>query len=307
MKKILSAAFLLLTTFIAYSQCACCAGAGIGSSNGDFNNGIVTLPKGVITAEAFSDFRSIKKGSAPEDDEKLLTKMWINSVAFRYGLTKNFTLSTVLPYVSLYTRNGADAGLGDMILLGTYKVYEHASTSAALQGGIELPTGIQKSSNFDSSTVIVGSGSYDPLLGAVLSSQWGKYNLNANLLYKHTTPGFQKNYYGSLFMQSLSLSYKIKGESAICRATTEIDSTQSNFGLMAFAGYSGEWLDKLKEGGMVDDNSGHYLGLANVGVNLSYKKWAFPIVFSLPIICQMNGLQNSFGYRFKVGVSRVFN
>jgi hypothetical protein len=307
MKKIINAAFLLLTTVYAYSQCACCAGAGIGSSNGDFNNGIVTLPKGVMTAEAFSDFRAIKKGTAPEEDEKLLTNMWINSVAVRYGLTKDFTLSAAVPYVNLYTQNGSDAGLGDLVLLGTYKVYSYTSTSIALQGGIELPTGIQKSSNFDSSTVIIGSGSYDPMVGVVFSTQWGKYNLNANLLYKHTTPGFQKNYYGSLYMQSLSISYKIKGESAICRATTEIDSTQTNFGLMAFVGYSGEWLDKLKEYGMVDANSGHYLGLANAGVNLSYKKWAFPIVFSLPIICKMNGLQNSFGCRFKVGVSRVFN
>lgn len=306
MKKILSAAFLLLTACIAYSQCACCAGAGIGSSSGDFNNGIVTLPKGVATAEAFTDFRAIKKGTAPEEDEKLLTKMWVNSLAFRYGLTKNITLSTVLPYVSLYTQNGSDAGLGDLIFLATFKVFEQARSSAALQGGIELPTGIQKSSNFDSSTIIVGSGSYDPMLGAVLSSQWGKYNLNANVLYKHTNPGFQKNYYGSLCTHNMSLSYKIKGESAICMATADPVSTQTNFGLMAFVGYSGEWLDKLKEDGVLDENSGHYLGLANAGVNFSYKKWAFPVVFSLPIICEMNGLQNSFGYRCKVGISRVF-
>jgi len=306
MKKIFLTVALFFATVATYSQCACCAGAGIGSSNGDYNNGILTLPKKMFLAEAYSDFRTIKDGNAPEEDEKLLTKMLISSVGIRYGITKNLTVSALLPYVNLYTNNGSDSGLGDLILLGTYTVYAKDKFNFAVQGGIELPTGVQKSSRFDNTTVVVGSGSYDPMVGVLFSKQWNKLTLSGNALYKHTTNGFQDNYYGSLSVHGVGVSYKIKGENPIC-ATDGLDTkTPSDFGISATVGYSGEWLDKLKEDNVVDEDSGHYLGLANLGGTFLYKKWAFPITLSLPIINGMNGLQNDFGYRFRIGIIRAF-
>ena len=306
MKKLFLTVAILFTTVQTYSQCACCAGAGIGSTNGNYNNGILTLPKKMFLVEAYSDFRTIKDGNAPEEDEKLLTKMLISSVGVRYGITKNITVSALLPYLNLYTNNGSDSGLGDLILLGTYTVYTKNKFNLAIQGGIELPTGVQKSSSFDNTTVIVGSGSYDPMVGVLFSKQWDKLTLSGNALYKHTTNGFQDNYYGSLSIHGVGVSYKIKGENNICDTDSSATKTLSNFGLSATVGYSGEWLDKLKEEDVVDEDSGHYLGLANFGGTFLYKKWAFPFILSLPIINEMNGLQNDFGYRFRVGIIRAF-
>ena len=124
MKKIIITFILLLTTLVNYSQCACCAGAGIGATNGDYNNGILTLPKKMFVIEAYSDFRSIKKGDAPEMDEKLLTSMRVNSFGVRYGITKRLTISALLPYINLYTNDGSDSGFGDLIVLGTYSFYQ---------------------------------------------------------------------------------------------------------------------------------------------------------------------------------------
>ena len=306
MKIIFLTVAILFATVQTYSQCACCAGAGIGSSNGDYNNGILILPKKMFIIEAYSDYRTIKDGNAPEEDEKLLTKMLISSLGIRYGVTKNLTVSALLPYVNLYTNNGSDAGLGDLILLGTYNVFSKNKFNFAIQGGIELPTGEQKNSSFDNTTVIVGSGSYDPMVGILFSKQWDKLSLNGNALYKHTTNGFQENYYGSLSVYSVGVSYKIKGESSICEMDSIDTKTASNIGLSATIGYSGEWLDKLKEDCIVDEDSGHYLGLVNFGGTFLYKKWAFPLTLSLPIINEMNGLQNDFGYRFRVGIIRAF-
>lgn len=306
MKKILLTVVILFVTVQTHSQCACCAGAGIGSSNGDYNNGILTLPKKMFLVEAYADYRTIKDGNAPEEDEKLLTKMLISSVGVRYGISKNLTVSALLPYVNLYTNNGSDNGLGDLILLGTYTVYAKNKFNFAIQGGIELPTGVQKSSQFDNTTIIVGSGSYDPMIGILFSKQWDKLTLSGNALYKNTTNGFQDNYYGSLSVHGVGISYKIKGESNICEMDSTDTKTTSNFGLSATVGYSGEWLDKLKEDGVTDEDSGHYLGLANVGATFLYKKWAFPLTLSLPIINDMNGLQNDFGFRFRVGVIKAF-
>ena len=306
MKKILLSLVLLLTTITTYSQCACCAGAGIGATNGDYNNGILTLPKKRLVLETYSDYRTIKNGDAPEEDEKLLTSMLINTIGVRYGITKRLTVSALLPYVNLRTNNGSDSGFGDLILLGTYSLYQKNSFNIALQGGIELPTGVQKDSNFDNSTIIVGSGSYDPIGGLLASKKWSRLTLNANVQYKNTSSGFEHNYYGSLSTQSFSLSYKIKGESAICEMDIDEKKSTTNFGLTANAGYTGEWLDKLKQEGIVDENSGHYLGLANFGTVISYKKWALPVTISQPIISNMNGAQNNFGFRFRIGIIRAF-
>jgi hypothetical protein len=306
MKKIILILVLVLTSIGNYSQCACCAGAGIGATNGDYNNGILTLPKKMFVVEIYSDYRTIKKGDAPELDEKLLTSMRVNSLGVRYGITKRLTVSALQPYINLYTNEGSDSGLGDLIILGTYSIYNKNNLNFAIQGGIKLPTGIQKDSNFDDSKIIIGSGSYDPMAGLLVSKKWDKLTLNGNVLYKKSTPGFENNYYGSLSTQSLSLSYKIKGETAICLPDENDKKAKTNFGLSANIGYAGEWLDKIKENDIIDDNSGHYLGLANLGATISYKKWAIPLNFSEPIINQMNGMQNNFSARFRIGIIRIF-
>lgn len=289
-----------------FSQCACCAGAGVGSSNGDYNNGILTLPKHIWVAESYGDYRHIKEGDAIEDDEKLLKSMFITSLGLRYGASDKITISALLPYIFLHTNSGNDDGIGDLILLSTFNVYQHNNFDLALQGGVELPTGIQKSSNFDNTTVVVGSGSIDPMAGIMFSKRWNNLALQGNGLFKYTTDGFQKNYYGSLAVQNLSLSYKIKKGSAFCSMDSLDNKSVSNFGWNIFGGYYGEWLDKLKEDKIVDENSGYYLGFATIGTNLSYKKWNFPLTFSLPVISNMNGDQNGAGIRLRLGVIRSF-
>lgn len=304
MKKIILLAVLVLSSTQAFSQCACCAGAGVGSSNGDYNNGILTLPKKIWVAELYGDYRTIRNGNAPEDDEKLLKSMYITSLGLRYGITGKFTVSTFLPYVFLHTGSGNDQGLGDIILLGTYNFYSKNKFNLAVQAGLELPTGVQKSSNFDNTTVIVGSGSYDPMIGLAFSKKMNKLMLQGNGLYKRTTNGFQGNYYGSLSTQNLSLTFELKENAVFCTSNKVSGFNAAYLGLRVFAGYYGEWLDKIREDGVVDPNSGHYLGFANLGVNTSYKRWAFPLTLSLPVINNMYGTQNPAGFRLRLGIIR---
>ena len=289
-----------------FAQCACCAGAGVGSSNGDYNNGILTLPKHTVIAEAYGDYRTIHNGDAPEEDEKLLKSLFVSSLGLRYGISGRVTVSVLLPYVFLHTNSGDDNGLGDLILLGTFSIYAQDKLSFALIGGIELPTGVQKDSNFDNTTVIVGSGSYDPMMGVAISKTWGRISLQGNGLFKVSTNGFKGNYYGDLSTHNLSLSYRLAGEKSFCAADTSVKDPASGFGLNIFGGYYGEWLDKVKEDDEIDDDSGHYLGFAVLGLNTSYKKWAFPVTLSLPVITAENGEQNEAGYRLRLGIVKSF-
>lgn len=306
MKKAVLFLIIVVAFTKSYGQCACCAGAGIGSSNGDYNNGILTLKKKQWIAETYADYRTIKDGNAIEEDEKLLESMLINSLGIRYGITDKITVSALLPYVTLNTNNGNDHGLGDLTLMGTFNVLKNNEFNIALQAGAELPTGIRKDSNFDNTTVVVGSGSVDPVAGIVFSKNWEKLTLQGNGFYKFTTPGFDGNKYGSLAIHNLSLSYKLKKGSAFCAADSLETKEASNLGWSIFGGYYGEWLGKIVEDDVTDEDSGYYLGFANLGTNIAYKKWSFPLTVSLPVIADMNGSQNKAGYRIRVGVVRTF-
>jgi len=300
-------AMLFLFAQAAYGQCACCAGAA--SSSGAFNNGIFTLPQKQFVLEAYADFRTIRGGDSTVplgDNEAPLKNMLITSLGVRYGLSDKITLSALLPYAFLYTNYGNDKGLGDAMVQGTFEVFSGSHTRLALQGGIELPTGVQKSSNFDNTTVVLGSGSYDPAGGILAAYHWGKFALQANLFYKYTTKGIHGNYYSSVFTQNAVLSYRLTGaQTAFC--SSDVKRTAKNdFGLTIFGGYYGEGLDKLVEDGIPDDNSGYYLGFFNVGGNVFYKNWGVPITFSTPIFQHLNGEQNEAGLRLKIGIVRSF-
>ena len=307
-------AFML--SIYGYSQCAYCAGAGAGASNGDFNNGILTLNKNQLVLETYTDYRTINQNLPPvtdvSNDEAPLTSMLIQSLGVRYGLTKSITISALVPYVFLNTNTGNDNGLGDLVLLGTFNVFNKNDFSVALQAGVEVPTGTQKSASFDNTTVVVGSGSYDPMAGIIVAKRWDKLTLQANALYKKTTKGFQDNYYSSIAIQNLSLSYRLIGENAICamekehKADDKSKQEVSNIGWAIFGGYYGEWLDKVKEDGVLDNDSGYYMGYATVGNTISYKKWSFPLTVSLPVIQNMNGEQNTGGFRLRLGIIKSF-
>jgi len=175
--------YFIISTGHGHSQCACCAGAGIGSSNGDAGTGLLNIPKKTIIAELYGDYRSIQTGGHMhqhgDDEEATLENMTIGLVGIRYGISRRFTIGGLLPYVFLQSDNGNDRGLGDMILQGTFGVWRKSQFEIAVQAGIELPTGIRKSSNFDNTTVVVGSGSWDPMLGIILSRDWSRWALQA--------------------------------------------------------------------------------------------------------------------------------
>jgi hypothetical protein len=320
-KTMITLGITLMAMTYGYSQCACCAGAGIGSSNGDYNNGVLTLPKNSWVAETYTDYRKVNQNASAQDiiisgDESPLKSMLLTSVGLRYGLTKNITLSALLPYVFLYTPTGNDSGLGDLSLMGTFNILHKNNFSMALQAGIELPTGIQKNGTFDNGTIVVGSGSYDPMVGAIFAKSWNNFTLQANGLYKYTTKGFKDNYYGSILAQNLSLSYKIRQGTSFCPAMTTDDkektangkgeTSSNNIGWAVFGGYYGEWLDHIKENNIVDENSGYYMGFMTLGNNISYKKWSFPLTLSLPIIQKMNGNQSDGGFRLRLGIIKSF-
>lgn len=307
------------------AQCACCAGAASGSAFGDINNGMLTLERHQFGAELYSDYRIMNTEHAVEEEnaststhththehphtgtenaeeETLLENMLITSAGIRYGVTGNFMLSAQIPYTILYTANGNDDGLGDLVMTGTYSVIKKSFINLAVIGGVELPTGIQKASSFDNTTVVLGSGSWDPMAGLALSKRWNKVLFNATGLYKFTTNGFEGNNYGDLSVQNVSLTYMISD--AACYSADSLPG--KSFGITAGVGYYGEWLETIIEEDVRDMNSGYYLGYATANVKFSFRTWSMPMTFSLPVIQNLNGNQNNAGNRYRIGLVKTF-
>jgi hypothetical protein len=315
MKKLLFTAGITLFSFSSFSQCACCSGASIGSSNGDYNSGTFTLGKKQFAIEGFGEYRNFPGNKAlvipavedtamgvEEEEETPLEEMYIGSLGLKYGITDKFTVSALLPYVSLKTKIGAESGLGDLNLLGTYQVYSGPSFNFAMSGGAELPTGEKKKSTFDNTTIVFGSGSVDPMLGIAASKSWDKFSLQFNTLGKYTTKGFNESNFSSLNIQNLVLSYRFIGES-----NCSPDSlAKTGLSMNVYGGYYGEWLGQITEDDELDENSGYYLGFATAGTMLSVKGWSFPITISIPVIQNLNGEQGDAGIRARIGIIKKF-
>lgn len=313
MKKYFIMVAALFSATFTYSQCACCAGAGSGSSNGDYSSGSLTLKKKSFLIEGYGDYRTIvvkgeghhENSDTTAEEETPLKSLMLNSLGIRYGITDKITVSALLPYVFLNTDKGNDQGLGDLILLGTFNVVKKNNFSLALSAGAELPTGVQKGSNFDETTVVVGSGSIDPMGGLSFAKGWNKLSLQGNALYRYTTKGFDNITYSSVSFQNLGIAYSIKGHNTTCQQDTVCQKHAT--GWSVFGGYYGEYLSKIiEEDGEVDSNSGYYVGFATVGTSVSVKGWSFPLTVSLPVLQYMNGDQNNAGYRVRLGILKKF-
>lgn len=293
-----------------FSQCACCAGAG-SALNSDNASGVFTLNKRQFAVEAIGDYRTIRveeggghdAGGEGMAEETPLSSIFLSSLGVKYGLTDRLTLSAILPYAMLNTGKGNDQGLGDLMVLGTYNLVRKSTFNLAVSAGIELPTGVEKGSAFDETTVVVGSGSYDPILSIAASKRWNRLALIGSAFHRQTTRGFENTTYSSVSLQNIVLSYTLKGHDNSCSDSV---CTKHDFGWHLTAGYYGEWLGPIKTEDETDPNSGYYIGFATLGTNITLKSWTIPITFSLPILQNMNGDQNKAGYRLRLGIVKKF-
>jgi len=299
---------LVLCSNDVYSQCACCAGAG-SALNTDNASGVFTLNKRQFAVEAVGDFRTIRiQESSGHDsgegmaEETPLSSILLSSLGVKYGLTDRLTLSAMIPYAVLNTRMGNDKGLGDLMLLGTYNLIRKNNFNLALSAGVELPTGVEKGSAFDETTVVVGSGSYDPILSIAASQRWNKFALIGSAFHRQTTRGFGGTTYSSVSLQNVQLSYTLKGHGEACADSC----AKHDFGWYLTTGYYGEWLGAIKTEDETDPNSGYYMGFATLGTAITLKAWTIPVTVSLPLFQNMNGDQNKAGYRLRLSIIRKF-
>ncbi len=138
-------------------------------------------------------------------------------------------------------------------------------------------------------------------MGILFSKKWNRSSLLGQALYKHTTKGFEGNYYGSLALQNITYSYQINPV-----MSCDTSNTRNKFIWNISGGLNSEWIDKIIEDNQMDENSGYFINFATLGASVTYRNWSIPLTFSLPIYQKVNGHQNNTQFRLKFGIAKLF-
>jgi len=120
-----------------------------------------------------------------------IDKITNTSLSLLYGATENISITARLPYIKRENireseiedgapeahTHGDSSGVGDLVLLGQYRVMRRASSDVSILLGIKAPTGETDVKDDDGARFETefqpGSGSWDLLLGASFSESTG--------------------------------------------------------------------------------------------------------------------------------------
>lgn len=251
---------------------------------------------------------------------------YVASLAIEYGVSDDFSIGVVAPYVLRYgiregeiedghphVHNLGDAeGFGDLIFSAKYRVLNRAEDpiSLAFIAGVKAPTGETderangRAHGHDifEAEFQPGSGSWDPHFGVAAGRNIVPFSLDGNIRYKIATEGDQATNLGDNFTYNLGLSYRIgKG------AHTHADGAfERHHALDLIVELNGEWAERERVGGALDPHSGGEQLFIAPGLRYSSPMgWSSFMSVGFPIYEDLNGIQNDTDVRatFGVGVS----
>lgn len=286
--------------------------------------GAVTLRVEYVKFDAFSDAelaRFAAQGTEVHSVDYLLSP----SVGVGYGLTDSLTIGMRLPYVLrtgireghdeggeiAIDNHGDSDGVGDLTLLGQYRLLrnEDLNLESALLGGIKMPTG---ATGFKDRNGVLfetehqpGSGSWDPLLGMAVSKRIGVMSFDANLLYTFATGGAQRTNLGDRLHYNFATSYRLGKEQGHHHSNGTADHHHLSWDLILEM--NGEWQEKQRISGVVDENSGGSLVYISPGARLCGDSgWAATLSVGVPVIEERNGVQHETDLRLVGGLTKGF-
>lgn len=222
-----------------------------------------------------------------------------------YGVTGDFAAFAVLPYLDkeldLTTAGGAritrsTSGIGDARLFGRYTVYRDDAPGRTFRiapfAGIEMPTGDDDDSDGQGwlpATLQLGSGSWDPFGGVVMTYQTLDYQIDAQASYKINTEanGFE---FGDEAQLDASLQYRLWPR--------ELGPGVPGFLYGVLEGNL-RYRGKNEIGGIDDPDSGGTSLFLAPGLQYVTKRWIVEAIVQVPIVQDLNGdvLEDDFTVR----------
>jgi hypothetical protein len=263
------------------------------------------------------------------------------SLVFAYGLTRDLTLSARLPYIQrLDIREGSHShgpagdtvdyrgnsdGIGDLTLMAQYRFFNNQAsrTEAALLLGLKAPTG--RTSLRDANGELFGaefqpgSGSWDGLFGLAVTTRFGAWSFDANVLYQLATQGTQDTDLGDRFQYNVGISYRVIGST--------LPSPMFHGGPRPKSGHhhpheeppaprgpaldlvlelNGEWHAREETAGVREPNSGGNVVYLSPGLRISSGNTAGFVSVGVPVINDVNGFQVEPSWRLLTGIAVSF-
>lgn len=304
-------------------------GALGGSYSFNFANSSLVLAKNRWLFQYYTDYRFFRTYSEHQLEEIHkqggsvinLKSTWGTALRFSYGLSNRITLSTQLPFAwvnadrlkpdsaELHRNSLSRFQHGDFSLLANYLLYNNKKSlwQAGIIAGIELPTGYTTE---EETNIISGSGSFDPMMGLVISKRWERFKLTGNAIYKLTT----KNHHG--LDNGDYLYYQLVGTYALKKDKNENTNASDNRAFcqdscacapgihwLLSVGFTGENLAKQKTHDETFANTGFHRNYATIGITAAVKNWAFSVGTEWTIAEKLNGFQNHLNGRVLASIA----
>ncbi|GMQ79738.1 MAG: hypothetical protein BMS9Abin03_171 [Thermodesulfobacteriota bacterium] len=228
-------------------------------------------------------------------------EVWFLPVIGVYGLTEKWALFGIAPFLSkdleVTTPAGSKTrnidGLGDMRFFARYTALQWDEPGRTFRiapfMGIEVPTG--KDDEKDNIGRLpqpfqLGSGSWDPFLGIVLTRQTLEWEFDASISYQINTKANDFRF-GDAARLNLSYQYRLWPR--------ELSSGVPGF----FYGVLESnliWQDKNELGGSPDKDSGGTILYLTPGLQYVSRRFIIEAAVQLPVVQDLNGagLENDF-------------
>jgi len=241
-----------------------------------------------------------RSGDDPSDTDRERTSQAVISV-LGYAFTSDFMLFGVLPYIDndlditvLGTRQNRSAnGIGDFRLFGRYTIFRRNWPGGTLRvspfAGIEMPTG--QDNDHDAlgrlpASVQVGSGSWDPFGGIVLTYQTLDFEVDTAVSYQENTEA--NNFeFGDVVRFDASLQYRLWPR--------ELKGGVPGF-LYGVIESNLIYREKNRIADLDDINSGGTTLFLAPGLQYVTRRWVFETAAQLPVVQNLNStaLENDY-------------
>jgi Putative MetA-pathway of phenol degradation len=236
----------------------------------------------------------------PSSADRELT-VWFAPVVAAYGLTGKLALFGILPTLDkemeLSTPSGrvsrGDTGIGDFTAMARYTVWKKdlpgRTTRLAPFIALEMPSGDDNEADSLGrlpQTLQLGSGSWDPSIGLVMTRQDLGGQVDASLSYKFNTEA--NNFeFGDTGRFDLSYQHRVWPR--------KLSGGVPGF-LYGVLESNLVWLDKNEVNGVDDDNSGGVTWHLAPGIQYVTKRTVAEFAVQVPIVQDLNGtaLENDF-------------
>lgn len=244
-----------------------------------------------------------RSGDDPSGTDRERTSQAVISV-LGYAFNSDFMLIGVLPYIdndlditALGTRqNRSTSGIGDFRLFGRHTIFRRNWPGGTLRispfVGIEMPTGQDDDHDALSrlpASVQVGSGSWDPFGGIVLTYQTLDFEVDTAVSYQKNTEANDFEF-GDVVRFDASLQYRLWPR--------ELTGGVPGF-LYGVIESNLIYKDKNQAAGFDDSNSGGTTLFLAPGLQYVTRRWVVETAVQLPVIQNLNGtaLENDYVLR----------